>query len=340
MSGAKRKRNVLNAKQKLEILQKLDNGESASTVAEDVLNEGNTISHSAALQSVETLLDYMGQRGFDYGDITAPARGKTEDALYCAVTLNIAPHIRDNILVQWLRYHIFSFRQGKKKFIIVLNSTELQQIVNIFRDENACPDDIDEAGQKVLIALYGGKNREETFDYLRFKLFQKSLVKNNFNLASFPPITAAAREPFLRVYLHVQLWSRFAKSSLDWGWKETKHGLFSVATHKKPDPPPLLSMISCKCAKWYNLTCTCRKAGMKCSTVCYHCKGKGFANSPEDNIIANSVNQEAEIDIRMEKIISELTCRKNIKHCKWRKVAGSKPTLMILTHLQHLKNLN
>ncbi|GBN43840.1 hypothetical protein AVEN_272137-1 [Araneus ventricosus] len=62
MSGVKRKRNVLNAKQKLEILQKLDNGESTST---------NTISNSGALQSVETLLDYTGQRGFDYADITA-----------------------------------------------------------------------------------------------------------------------------------------------------------------------------------------------------------------------------------------------------------------------------
>ncbi|GBN07492.1 hypothetical protein AVEN_35143-1 [Araneus ventricosus] len=71
MSDVKRKRNVLNLEQKLEILQKLDNGESASTDAEDVLNEGNTISHSAALQSVKSLLDYMGQRGFDYGDITA-----------------------------------------------------------------------------------------------------------------------------------------------------------------------------------------------------------------------------------------------------------------------------
>ncbi|GBM38722.1 hypothetical protein AVEN_252916-1 [Araneus ventricosus] len=65
------KRNVLNVKQKLEILQKLDNEESARTDAEDVLNERNTISHFAALQSVETLLDYMVQRGIDYGDITA-----------------------------------------------------------------------------------------------------------------------------------------------------------------------------------------------------------------------------------------------------------------------------
>ncbi|GBN29524.1 hypothetical protein AVEN_138952-1 [Araneus ventricosus] len=70
MSDVKRKRNVLNVKQKLEILQKFDNGESASTDAEAVLNEGNTISHSAALQSAETLQDYMEQRGFDYGDIT------------------------------------------------------------------------------------------------------------------------------------------------------------------------------------------------------------------------------------------------------------------------------
>ncbi|GBM82822.1 hypothetical protein AVEN_197102-1 [Araneus ventricosus] len=61
MSGEKRKRNVLNVKQKLEIIQKVDNGESASTDAEDVLNKGNTISHSAALRSVETLLDYIGR---------------------------------------------------------------------------------------------------------------------------------------------------------------------------------------------------------------------------------------------------------------------------------------
>ncbi|GBO31843.1 hypothetical protein AVEN_133177-1 [Araneus ventricosus] len=70
MNDVKRKRNVLNVKRKLEILQKLDSGESANTDAEDVLKEGNTVSHSSALQSAETLLDYMGQRGFDYDDIT------------------------------------------------------------------------------------------------------------------------------------------------------------------------------------------------------------------------------------------------------------------------------
>ncbi|GBO26709.1 hypothetical protein AVEN_45077-1 [Araneus ventricosus] len=66
MNGA-----FLQREKSLEILQKLDNGESASTDAEDALNEGNTISHSSALHSVETLLDYMGQRGFDYYEMSA-----------------------------------------------------------------------------------------------------------------------------------------------------------------------------------------------------------------------------------------------------------------------------
>ncbi|GBM30325.1 hypothetical protein AVEN_174136-1 [Araneus ventricosus] len=101
-----------------------------------------------------------------------PGKGGAGNAIYCAATLNIAPHIRDNISF----LHAFSgydttsalFRQGKTKFMNVLNSTELQQVADIFRDENACPDDIDEAGQKVSIALYGGKNSKEQ----RFKLFK------------------------------------------------------------------------------------------------------------------------------------------------------------------------
>ncbi|GBN60598.1 hypothetical protein AVEN_31182-1, partial [Araneus ventricosus] len=98
----------------------------------------------------------------------------------------------------------------------------------------------------------------------------------------------------------------FATGPLDWGWKETKHELFPVTTHKEPASPAFLSVI-CKCAKVCNLSCTCRKSGIKLSTICYHCKGRGCTNFPEDdNIITNSANQKAEIDIRMEEIISEV----------------------------------
>ncbi|GBM31512.1 hypothetical protein AVEN_205249-1 [Araneus ventricosus] len=64
-----------------------------------------------------------------------------------------------------------------------------------------------------------------------------------------PPTTAAAREHSLRAYLQVQHWSGFAKRPLDWFWKETKHGLFSVTTHKEPAALALLSMISLQVRK-------------------------------------------------------------------------------------------
>ncbi|GBM77553.1 hypothetical protein AVEN_102802-1 [Araneus ventricosus] len=69
---------------------------------------------------------------------------------------------------------------------------------------------------------------------------------------------------------------------------------------------PFSLLYHCKCAKGCNLTCTCRKSGIKCSTIFYHYKGQGCTNSLEDSIITNLANQEAEIDIRMEEIILEV----------------------------------
>ncbi|GBM34684.1 hypothetical protein AVEN_191839-1 [Araneus ventricosus] len=67
--------------------------------------------------------------------------------------------------------------------------------------------------------------------------------------ASLPLTTAAACEHSLRSYLYVQLWGGFSKSSLDWDWKEIKHRLFPVTTHKEPAPPAHLSMISLQVPK-------------------------------------------------------------------------------------------
>lgn len=69
------------------------------------------------------------------------------------------------------------FRQVKTKRVKVLDTNVLQQVVNIFYYENVCDDDTVEAGHTFLIALYGGKVNEEIFDSLRFRIFQKSLIK-------------------------------------------------------------------------------------------------------------------------------------------------------------------
>ncbi|GBM85121.1 hypothetical protein AVEN_62875-1 [Araneus ventricosus] len=85
--------------------------------------------------------------------------------------------------------------------------------------------------------------------------------------------------------------------------------------------------MSCKCAKGYNLTCTWN-SGIKCSTICYHCKGQGCTDCPEDIII--TANQAAEIDIRMEEIISDVDLE---KECQTLQVEenDSKQTQLYLT---------
>ncbi|KAJ8882137.1 hypothetical protein PR048_018625 [Dryococelus australis] len=88
-------------------------------------------------------------------------------------------------------------------------------------------------------------------------------------------------------------------------WFPSHHPFPNFTTHKEPAPPALLSTISRKCKKGCTLACSCRKAGINCSTICYHCKGQACTISLVDDITTNSANQEAEINIKMEEVISE-----------------------------------
>ncbi|GBN66397.1 hypothetical protein AVEN_231627-1 [Araneus ventricosus] len=63
-------------------------------------------------------------------------------------------------------------------------------------------DRIVDAGQRLLEALYGSED-DDTLNDLRFLLFTKSLIKDNFNLAILPPTLEAVYQHCLRTYLHV-----------------------------------------------------------------------------------------------------------------------------------------
>ncbi|GBL57303.1 hypothetical protein AVEN_93310-1 [Araneus ventricosus] len=58
-------------------------------------------------------------------------------------------------------------------------------------------DRIVDAGQRLLVALYGEKD-DDALNDLWFQMFIKSLVKDNFNLVSLPPTLEAARQYCLR----------------------------------------------------------------------------------------------------------------------------------------------
>lgn len=168
------------------------------------------------------------------------------------------------------------------KFVKVLQQEKelLQTAAQTFKDPNASPEDIEKAGERFLLHLYGSK-KCDSLDKYRYQCFVKSITKSLPNLASLPPTKDAARLHSFRTYSQVQLWYGNEKSPLDWGWKNSKNGLMPIATSQDAAPQELLNLISCKCAKGCNTSCSCRKAGLRCSVMCALCQGKSCSNSLE-----------------------------------------------------------
>ncbi|CAG9761611.1 unnamed protein product [Ceutorhynchus assimilis] len=146
-------------------------------------------------------------------------------------------------------------------------------------------DEIGAAGEQVIAALYAGSLlRSSSLNEIRFKLFTKSLVQNNFNLATLPATEEAARLHSMRAFLQVNLWNGHDMDPVQWGWKITKHGLLPVPSTAEQAPQELLNNTACKCSKGCRNACGCRKQGMKCSPICYNCRGASCSNTPDEII--------------------------------------------------------
>lgn len=233
-----------------------------------------------------------------------PGKGASKNTLYSPNKFKFSDAAKNNILF----LHAFSgcdttsafFRQVKMKFVNTLEKSKyLQDAVEIFKDDCVTADEIDTVGQKFLEAIYGDKRTQTSLDSIRYDRFTKTITKTNINLASLPPTQAAARQHSLRTYHQVQMWLGRDNDPLKWGWKTTKDGLLPVTTSKEPAPPEVLKNVSCKCEKGCRGGCSCRKAGMKCSYICFECKGQSCTNTPDDEI-STTFNNEADVEFLAE----------------------------------------
>lgn len=243
-----------------------------------------------------------------------PGRGKTPEALYSPASLKCGRSVAENILF----LHAFSgcdttsclFNVGKSRFITTLQKhPELQSVVKIFQHKHVDPEELVSAGERFLVALYGGDKQEDSLNTLRYKRFAKSVTKTKFNLASLPPTRNAAKQHIFRTYHQIQSWLGLDKDPEDWGWRRTSHGLEPVQNESEPAPPQLLKMIACKCKMNCGAACGCRKAGIKCSAICLHCCGQTCQNTPEidhtiddpyENILEDAPINNQAVEIRSD----------------------------------------
>ena len=148
----------------------------------------------------------------------------------------------------------------------------------VFLQENATLADISSAGEAALVCLYTGAVGDTLFVLLRFH--QKVATSTRFVQSEhLPPTSSAAKYHSLRVYLQVQIWKGESRLGphlhpQNLGWKAVEGKVVPIQCDMDVAPKALLKVVRCNCTMGCDtLRCSCRKAGLECSTGCGECRG-------------------------------------------------------------------
>ncbi|KAJ8729647.1 hypothetical protein PYW08_001228 [Mythimna loreyi] len=169
-----------------------------------------------------------------------PGKGKSATSTFSSNSLK-----KEQLTAHILTCHAFFgcdttsalFNQGKTKFTtLVLKDSQIQEALECF-----AADDLDDAGEKNFVKMYGGKLPKSLND-LRYEGFARSVTKSKYNLCSLPPTKAAARQHSFRVYHQVQQWLGKDLPATSWGWMRGSHGLTPTLTTLEAAPPEVLNV--------------------------------------------------------------------------------------------------
>ncbi|XP_072153362.1 uncharacterized protein [Bemisia tabaci] len=174
--------------------------------------------------------------------------------------------------------------KGKGTFIKLLEKcAEVSRIAEKFNEIDCTQEELCQAGEQLVLLLYGAKKSVTALNKCRFQCFNRALArqKTEVKLQTLPPTSDACKQHFLRVYYQVQLWRGRKLNPKEWGWKSSELGLLPVPMLNPPAPQELLQIISCTCSKGCSNRCSCKRAGLPCSDICLHCSGLGCSNQAE-----------------------------------------------------------
>ena len=155
------------------------------------------------------------------------------------------PIICRNILFihAWSGCDTTSYIQGKGKGNIIQKlkkSESAPELANTFLKENSTHKEIEDAGIKLFLLNYNGRDTD-TLGKLRYAKFIETAASNTtiIDPALLPPSRRAAYFHILSVYLQVSIWRQLNECVFDpveWGWKHYQ-GLLMPTTTNQPAPP-------------------------------------------------------------------------------------------------------
>ena len=154
---------------------------------------------------------------------------------------------------------------------------------------NAAPEDIEEAGRKIICLIYDDKNTEFNLNEIRLKKFEQNVIKSVkiVNVQKLPPTNSAAKYHSYRVYYQVQVWlGNETIQATDWGWELINGNLYPKKMDTPPAPEALMKIIKCGCTLNCDTNrCTCKKNGLFCTDLCDNCDSSICRNIEDSNLL-------------------------------------------------------
>ncbi|KAJ8877577.1 hypothetical protein PR048_022032 [Dryococelus australis] len=128
---------------------------------------------------------------------------------------------------------------------------------------------------------YHKQTRLEDSNREKFRIIE---LAKEFDISRLPPTENAAKYQLLRVHLQCIVSKTPDTTDPDptlWGWQKANEEFQPIMTDISPALDSLLNMIHMITIDepCYNMSCTCRRYGLPCSSLCKSCCGKDSRNS-------------------------------------------------------------
>ncbi|GFY79581.1 uncharacterized protein TNIN_146161 [Trichonephila inaurata madagascariensis] len=186
--------------------------------------------------------------------------------------------------------HFFKKKGGKAFIRILENLLNLDQLAQVFQEENCPVQTLHENGVRILLAIYNAPQSENSIDNLRYTEFIKSTKLNKpVQLSNIPPTRAAAHQHISCVYYQNQTWLGNHLEPQEGGWILRNEFLEPIMIILPPTPDELLKTIVCNCKNSCGSRCGCKKSGCNILQLVASKLGKLFSMLHEMRAISMKI---------------------------------------------------
>ena len=141
------------------------------------------------------------------------------------------------------------YNQGKCKVVkLAPTKRDLHPLMDMFVRASSSHDDVNSAGERFMLALYGA-DKFATLNKYRHVADKRGLASTSlsisFQLSRIRPTSTAARQHPFRVYLQIQEWMRHIITPTEWGWQGHDQTIVPKATNQTAAPLQLMNIVTC-----------------------------------------------------------------------------------------------